>query len=156
MAIQTAIFGAGCFWGVEETFRKLEGVSSTSVGYSGGEISNPTYKEVCSGLTGHAEVVKIIFNNKIITYNRLLKTFWQSHNPTLLNKQGPDIGTQYRSVIIYMNNTQKREAKSSKKEIQYKFNDEVVTEILPFKHFYIAEEYHQQYFNKNGGGSCKI
>lgn len=156
MTIQTAIFGAGCFWGVEETFRKLEGVNSTSVGYSGGELSNPTYKEVCSGLTGHAEVVKIIFNNKITTYNKLLKTFWQSHNPTLLNKQGPDIGTQYRSVIIYMNNTQKREARNSKKEIQQKFNNEVVTEILPFKHFYIAEEYHQQYFNKNGGGSCKI
>ncbi len=156
MAIQTAIFGAGCFWGIEELFRSIEGVNSTCVGYAGGNIKNPTYKKVCSGLTNHAEVVKVIFNNQIIQYTQLLNIFWNCHNPTLLNRQGQNIGTQYRSIILYINSSQKLEAIKSKEKNQKKFNDKIITQILPLKQFYIAEDYHQKYLKKNGKGQCNI
>lgn len=145
-----ATFGAGCFWGVEERFRKLKGVKSTTVGYSGGDFPNPTYKDVCSGETGHAEVVQIEFNPSIITYEELLDVFWKIHNPTSLNRQGFDIGTQYRSVIFYHSPEQRQKALKSKKELENsgKYKKPIVTKIEPVKEFYRAEEYHQKYVQK--------
>lgn len=153
--MQKAIFGAGCFWGVEDAFRKVNGVISTRVGYSGGHTENPTYKDVCSHSTGHAEVVEVEFDPSKITYEQLLKVFWGIHNPTTLNRQGPDIGSQYRSVIYATNASQQEEALKSKAEAQKNFAQPIVTEILPAPLFYQAEEYHQQYHEKHGG-SCRL
>lgn len=153
---ETALFGAGCFWGVEETFRHLSGVTKTLVGYSGGETEDPTYNQVCSGTTGHAEVIYIEFDPQIISYNDLLKTLWKCHNPTTLNSQGPDYGTQYRSAIFYYNDTQKQIATESIKELEDKkvFSNPIVTEVTKATKFYGAEEYHQLYILKTGRSSC--
>jgi len=147
-----ATFGAGCFWGVETAFRKINGVLSTQVGYCGGTTDNPTYKEVCTGKTGHAEVVQIEFNPDIVSYNELLEIFWNIHDPTTLNRQGPDIGTQYRSVIFYHNDEQQKlaDALKSKLNLSGKFKNKIITEIVPHKEFFQAEDYHQQYFEKMG------
>ena len=146
-----AIFGAGCFWGIEETFRKVPGVSDVAVGYSGGTTDNPTYEEVCSGATGHAEVVEIDFDEQKVSFESLLGVFWDCHDPTQLNHQGPDIGTQYRTAIFFMDEEQKTTAISSKQSEQTsgKHRSDVVTEISPAKKFWRAEEYHQQYITKN-------
>ncbi len=148
--MEKALFGAGCFWGVEEKFRKTTGVKNTSVGYSGGNIINPTYELVCTGQTNHAEVVAIDYNELEISYSNLLDIFWNCHDPTTLNRQGPDIGTQYRSIIFYYNIDQKNKALTSKKDNLAKFNHDIVTEITEFKSYYKAEEYHQKYILKTG------
>ncbi len=155
---EKATFGAGCFWGVEEAFRKQRGVVSTAVGYAGGNVKNVTYKEVCKGKTGHAEVVQVEYNQKLISYQELLEIFLKIHNPTTLNRQGPDTGSQYRSVIFYHNELQKKEAINSKEKLDssHKYKTPIVTEITPAGEFYKAEEYHQQYLEKNGGSSCHI
>ena len=150
--MDTATFGAGCFWCVEAVFQELKGVKSVSSGYMGGAVKNPTYKEVCSGLTGHAEVCQIVFDPKEITYKDLLEAFWQSHDPTTLNRQGADVGTQYRSVVFYSNDQQKTEAEFYKKKLNEEnaFGKPVVTEISEASVFYKAEDYHQNYYNENG------
>jgi len=155
-SLEIATFGAGCFWGVEETFRKLKGVKETAVGYSGGTFPNPTYEDVCAGDTGHAEAVEIKCDPSMISYEDLLSVFWVSHNPTTLNRQGPDIGEQYRSVIFFHTKEQELAARKSKEVLAKsgKWCDPIVTEIVPFKTFYRAEEYHQQYLSKRGLGSC--
>lgn len=150
--VDSAIFGAGCFWCVEAVFQELKGVISVSSGYMGGKVKNPTYKEVCSGLTGHAEVCKIVFDPKIIQYKDLLEAFWQSHDPTTLNRQGADAGTQYRSVVFYTNDEQKKSAEFYKQKLNEEkaFGNPIVTEISPDSEFYKAEDYHQNYYNENG------
>ena len=148
--IEKALFGAGCFWGVEETFRKLKGVKSTAVGYSGGNTNDPTYETVCQGNTNHAEVVLIDFDNQIISFQNLLDHFWECHDPTTLNRQGPDIGTQYKSVIFFYDNNQKKISLESKKIYSENNNLNIVTEILKAQDFYKAEEYHQKYIQKTG------
>ncbi len=158
MEQEKATFGAGCFWGVEETFRKTPGVIDTKVGYTGGTLKNPTYKDVCSDTTGHAEAVEVTFDPKKVSYDKLLKIFWENHNPTTMNRQGPDVGTQYRSVIFYHDDEQKKEAEQSKDELgkSGKFHNPVVTQIVPATEFYVAEEYHQRYLEKRGLESCAI
>jgi peptide-methionine (S)-S-oxide reductase len=158
MTTEKATFGAGCFWGVEETFRKLKGVTSTAVGYAGGRKDNPTYEDVCSDETGHAEVVQLAFDPTQISYDQLLEVFWSSHNPTTLNRQGPDVGTQYRSVIFYHSPAQKAAAEASKQKIEKagRSNRPVVTQIEPAPAFWRAEEYHQQYLEKRGRSHCAI
>ncbi|WMW24770.1 peptide-methionine (S)-S-oxide reductase MsrA [Methanolobus sediminis] len=154
---EKATFAAGCFWGVEAVFRKVQGVDFTQVGYTGGNKENPTYKEVCMGNTGHAEAVELLFDPSIVSYDKLLELFWELHDPTSLNKQGPDVGTQYRSAIFYHNEEQKNKAMSSKKELElsHRFKKPIVTQIMPAGPFYRAEEYHQQYFEKTGTeGGC--
>ena len=146
--MENALFGAGCFWGVEEFFRKNKGVIETKVGYSGGITNNPSYEEVCLGNTNHVEVLLIKFDENIINYSKLLDLFWQCHDPTTLNRQGPDIGTQYRSVIFYYSNLQKEIAEKSKLNYQSKFNGKIVTEIEKAKEFFEAEDYHQCYIQK--------
>lgn len=148
--IQTATFAAGCFWGVEETFRHVKGVLSTQVGYTGGSLKNPTYQDVCTGTTGHAEAVEIKFDPQQISYSELLSIFWDSHNPTSLNQQGPDIGSQYRSAIFFHTLEQENEAQISKEKLQSsgKYKNHIVTEIVPAQEFYRAEEYHQCYLDK--------
>jgi peptide-methionine (S)-S-oxide reductase len=149
--METAIFAAGCFWGVEKKFDLTEGVKKTEVGYIGGKIKNPTYEQVCYEETGHAEAVRINFDEKIISYKKLLDVFWKSHNPTTLNMQGPDIGDQYRSAIFYLDEKQKIEAEESKKEMNKNFFlNKIVTEIAKAEEFYLAEEYHQKYLKKLG------
>lgn len=150
--LDTATFGAGCFWCVEAVFQRLEGVLKVSSGYSGGKIKNPTYREVCSGLTGHAEVCQIVFDKNKISFTELLEVFWKTHDPTTLNRQGADAGTQYRSAIFYHNENQKELAEKFKAELDKSgaFNNPIVTEISPFTAFYVAEDYHQNYFNLNG------
>jgi peptide-methionine (S)-S-oxide reductase len=147
---ETATVGAGCFWGVEEVFRKIPGVVKTSVGYSGGTHSNPTYRLVCTGVTGHAEAVQIEFDPEELPYANLLDIFWNTHDPTTLNRQGPDVGTQYRSVVFYHTENQRLVALSKKQEIQEsgKYTSPIVTEIVPYQKFYRAEEYHQNYYCK--------
>ncbi len=154
--LQTATFGAGCFWGVEEAFRELNGVKSTNVGYSGGIFKNPTYENVCSGKTGHAEVVQVKYDPNEVSYEQLLNVFWNSHDPTTLNRQGPDIGEQYRSVIFFHNKEQEKLAKQSKEKLEKsgKFKNKIVTQIIPASAFYKAEEYHQQYLSKRGVKVC--
>lgn len=156
---EKATFGAGCFWGVEVAFRQIKGVVGTAVGYMGGSFKNPTYDDVCSGQTGHAEVVQVEYDPARVSYDELLKVFWANHNPTTRNRQGPDIGYQYRSVIFFHTKEQEALTKASKEELQktekYK-NREIVTEIAPAKEFYRAEEYHQQYLEKRGLASCHI
>jgi len=155
---EKATFAAGCFWGVEETFHQLKGVTGTAVGYSGGSFPNPTYEDVCAGDTGHAEVVQIELDPSIISYGQLLNVFWRSHNPTTPNQQGPDFGEQYRSVIFYHSPEQKNAALKSKIEVEKskKWKNPVVTQIVPALEFYRAEDYHQQYLKKRGLGSCQL
>ncbi len=150
--VEKATFGAGCFWSVEEAFRKLDGVTSTAVGFMGGTLENPGYKDVCTGTTGHAEVVQLEYDPDVITYQDLLSVFWNIHDPTTRNRQGPDVGSQYRSVIFYHTPEQEVAARSSKEMLQASghFHDPVVTEILPASAFYRAEEYHQHYLEKMG------
>ena len=151
--MEKAIFGAGCFWGVESEFRRIEGVSDVSVGYSGGDTFKPTYESVCGGQTGHAEVAEVIFDSAQVDYKELLEMFWACHDPTQLNRQGRDVGTQYRSVIFYHSREQKIEAQESM-AAQEKLGQvlgDIVTEISKASHFWRAEEYHQRYFEKNGG-----
>ncbi len=156
--METAMFGAGCFWGVEEAFRRVEGVTATTVGYAGGNLENPTYRDVCSGRTGHAEVVQVEFDPACVSYAELLELFWSLHDPTQLNRQGPDVGTQYRSAIFHNSAEQEKIATSSKEAIEKsgRFGRPVVTEILPLPTFWRAEEYHQQYIARGGPGACAI
>jgi peptide methionine sulfoxide reductase msrA/msrB len=154
--LETATFGAGCFWHVEKIFRQTKGVYLANSGYMGGDTLNPTYKEICIGDTNHAEVVNINFNPKVISYIDLLEIFWKNHNPTTLNQQGADIGTQYRSVIFYYSDLQKVSAEKSVEELQGNFSKPIVTQIIAKDKFYRAEEYHQNYLNKNNLGSCSI
>jgi peptide-methionine (S)-S-oxide reductase len=158
MKTEKATFGAGCFWGVEETFRKSKGVISTAVGYAGGTKDNPSYEDVCTDETGHAEVVEVEFDPSQITFNQLLEVFWSNHNPTTLNRQGPDVGKQYRSVIFYHSPEQKAAAESSKAEMEKRgrFNRPIVTQIEPAPRFWRAEEYHQRYLEKRGQTHCAI
>ena len=147
--IQKALFGAGCFWGVEEHFRTLKGVQNTEVGYSGGNTNNPTYESVCYLNTDHAEVLQVTFDEELISYDTLVEEFWKCHDPTTLDRQGLDVGRQYRSVIYYLNNYQKTTAENSKKKHQNIFNNQIVTEISKAEIFYKAEEYHQKYVQKS-------
>ena len=153
---QVATFGAGCFWGVEETFRKLDGVVDTAVGYSGGATENPTYEQVCTDRTGHAEVVRVEFDPARISYERLLEVFWANHDPTQRNRQGPDVGRQYRSVIFFHDAAQKKSAETSRAalEASRRHGRPIATEIVPAQTFYKAEEYHQQYLRKRGQDAC--
>ncbi|UCC23764.1 MAG: peptide-methionine (S)-S-oxide reductase MsrA [Planctomycetota bacterium] len=153
--IEKATFAAGCFWGVEAAFSKLNGVKSTTVGYTGGHLQNPTYQQVCSHKTGHAEAVLITYDPNIVSYEKLLEVFWVVHDPTALNRQGPDVGSQYRSAIFYHNQDQRIAAENSKQNAQTRFTKPIVTEITPATEFYKAEEYHQRYLEKKGLNSCK-
>ena len=148
--MEKALFGAGCFWGVEETFRKIPGVVKTEVGYTGGHTLNPTYQSICEGDTNHVEVVLVEYDNKIISYDKLLNHFWKCHDPTTLNRQGPDIGTQYRSAIFYFDDNQKKLATVSKINFAKENNLIIVTEITQSSDYYKAEEYHQKYIQKTG------
>ncbi len=154
----TATFAAGCFWGVESRFASIKGVTSTAVGYMGGHTENPTYKDVCNRTTGHAEVVQLEFDEQTVSYDTLLDIFWQMHDPTTLNRQGPDIGDQYRSAIFYHTDHQRIMAEQSKVVLDKSgiFGNPIVTEITPASVFWRAEEYHQQYHAKNGHGGCAI
>jgi methionine-S-sulfoxide reductase len=153
---ELATFAAGCFWGVESVFKQIEGVVETTVGYTGGTYPDPSYRQVCTGITGHAEAVLIRFDSQIVSYEELLSVFWRTHNPTTPNRQGPDVGTQYRSAIFYHNKEQKVAAERSKEEFDRSgvYLSKVVTQIVPASTFYEAEDYHQDYFEKHGGGSC--
>ncbi|MFO8235887.1 MAG: peptide-methionine (S)-S-oxide reductase MsrA [Bacteroidales bacterium] len=149
--LETATLGAGCFWCVEAVFQSLKGVESVTSGYSGGNVNHPTYREVTSGQTGHAEVVQIKYDPEIINYEELLAVFWRTHDPTTQNRQGPDIGSQYRSVIFYHNENQKLVAEKSKNnlDVSGEFSNLIVTDIEPFSNFYAAEDYHQDFYQKN-------
>lgn len=148
---ETAVLGAGCFWCVEAVFQSLKGVEKVESGYSGGTTKNPTYQEVCTGTTGHAEVARITFDPEVISFSQLLDVFWHTHDPTTLNRQGADIGTQYRSAIFFVNEEQKKTAEESKKKTEESglWDAPIVTEITPFTEFYVAEDYHQNYYNNN-------
>ncbi len=156
--MEKATFGAGCFWGVEAAFRQLKGVTSTQVGYLGGSYENPTYKDVCSGRTGHAEVVEVTYDPSQTSYEELLKIFWENHNPTQLNRQGPDVGEQYRSAIFFHTPEQEQAARASKEQLEAsnRFKQPIVTEVTPASQFYRAEDYHQQYLEKRGLAHCHI
>jgi len=156
--MQKATFGAGCFWGVETAFRQVKGVISTAVGYSGGTFKEPTYHDVCTGQTGHAEVVEVEYDPSKVSYEELLAVFWNIHDPTTLNRQGPDVGTQYRSAIFFHNPEQEVAAKTSKEQLQHsgRFKKPIVTELTPASPFYRAEEYHQRYLEKHGQASCGL
>ena len=153
-----ATFAAGCFWGVEATFRQIPGVTSTRVGYTGGELKNPTYKDVCTDRTGHAEAVEVDFDPSQVTYEQLLNIFWENHDPTQLNRQGPDFGKQYRSAIFFHSPEQEQQARASKEKLQAsgQFQRPIVTQIVPAVTFYEAEDYHQQYLEKRGLATCHI
>jgi peptide-methionine (S)-S-oxide reductase len=153
-----ATFAAGCFWGVEATFRQLPGVISTRVGYIGGKTTNPTYKDVCTDATGHAEAVEVDYDPAKLSYGKLLDVFWENHDPTQVNRQGPDWGTQYRSAIFYHSPEQEAEAKASKQALETsgRFRKPIATQIVPAATFYEAEDYHQQYLEKRGLASCHI
>lgn len=153
-----ATFAAGCFWGVEATFRQVPGVISTRVGYTGGEFKNPTYKDVCTDSTGHAEAVEVEYDPAKVSYGDLLKIFWENHDPTQLNRQGPDWGKQYRSAIFFHTPEQEQQAKASKAELEKskRFSKPIVTQIVPAVEFYAAEDYHQQYLEKRGLATCHI
>ena len=156
--IEKAMFGAGCFWGVEATFRQVPGVVATAVGYAGGTTKNPTYKEVCTDKTGHAEVVKVDFDPSQVSYDTLLDIFWENHDPTTKNRQGPDWGSQYRSAIFFHSPEQEKVARASKDKLQAsgKWARPIVTEITAAPEFYRAEDYHQQYLEKRGLASCHL
>jgi peptide-methionine (S)-S-oxide reductase len=156
--LQKATFGAGCFWGVEAAYRQIKGVVSTAVGYAGGTLENPTYRDVCTDKTGHAEVVEVTYDPARVSYEDLLNVFWENHDPTQLNRQGPDIGTQYRSVIFFHTPEQQAAAVASKeqRERSGRYKKPIVTEIAPAPTFYMAEEYHQQYLEKRGLSSCHM
>jgi peptide-methionine (S)-S-oxide reductase len=156
--MEKATFGAGCFWGVEAAFRQVNGVKATTVGYAGGKTENPTYQDVCSGRTGHAEVVEVDFDPSVVSYEELLKVFWENHDPTTLNRQGPDVGEQYRSAIFYHTTEQEQAAREAKAALEQSgtYRRAIVTEITPAPTFYRAEEYHQQYFEKRGISHCHI
>jgi peptide-methionine (S)-S-oxide reductase len=156
--MEKATFAAGCFWGVEATFRQLPGVISTRVGYTGGNLANPTYKDVCTDGTGHAEAVEVEFDPATISYDRLLEVFWENHDPTQLNRQGPDWGTQYRSAIFFHSPEQQAAAAASTQRLEasHRYSKPVVTEIVPATTFYEAEDYHQQYLEKRGLATCHI
>ena len=153
-----ALFGAGCFWGVEAAFRQVEGVLATAVGYSGGRKENPTYEDVCSGRTGHAEVVEVEYDPSKVSYEKLLDVFWENHDPTTLNRQGPDVGEQYRSAIFFLAPEQEAAARASKERLEKsgRYKRPIVTEITPASKFYRAEEYHQRYLEKHGLAHCRI
>jgi peptide-methionine (S)-S-oxide reductase len=150
------LFAAGCFWGVEAAFRRVDGVVATTVGYSGGATQSPTYEQVCSGRTGHAEAVEVIYDPSRVTYDELLEVFWESHDPTTLNRQGPDVGEQYRSAIFFLNPRQETAARESKEALNAasRFKRPIVTEITAASTFWPAEDYHQQYFEKRGISHC--
>jgi peptide-methionine (S)-S-oxide reductase len=154
--IETATFGAGCFWGIEAAFRNIPGVVDATVGYSGGHMENPTYKDVCTDETGHAEVVQVTFDPSKLSYEQLLDAFWKMHDPTQVNRQGPDFGTQYRSAIFFHSPEQKAAAEKSKAALQAsgKLRKPIATEVTPAGPFYRAEEYHQRYLEKRGAASC--
>ena len=155
--LETAIIGGGCFWCTEAVFEKVDGVKEAISGYAGGKIPNPTYKQICTGLTGHAEVIKIIYDPKIISFEKILNIFGDAHDPTTLNRQGADVGTQYRSTIMYLNSSQKEIATKWKSSMSAKYVDPVVTEIVPAPTFYKAEEYHQDYYDRNPNqGYCNF
>ncbi|WP_293897967.1 peptide-methionine (S)-S-oxide reductase MsrA [Sporocytophaga sp.] len=151
--IDTATFGAGCFWCVEAIFQGMKGVQKVVSGYTGGQVENPTYKEVCTGNTGHAEVIQVYYDPAVVSFKDLLEVFWQTHDPTTLNRQGNDVGTQYRSSVFYHNAEQKELAEKYKKELDHSgaFSSPIVTEIVPISKFFPAEDYHQNYFNLNQG-----
>jgi peptide-methionine (S)-S-oxide reductase len=149
-----ATFGAGCFWGVEAAFRRTQGVTGTKVGYAGGGVDNPTYEQVCSDTTGHAEVVEVTYDPEQVPYEQLLTIFWLEHDPTQLNRQGPDVGSQYRSVVFVHDNEQRAAAEASREAVQARFTRPVVTQIEDAPPFWEAEDYHQQYLEKRGLASC--
>lgn len=153
---QIATFAAGCFWGVEAAFRACEGVTETSVGYTGGTTDEPNYQDVCTGETGHAEAVRVEYDSDITSFEQLLDLFWSCHEPTTLNRQGPDVGTQYRSAIFFHDEAQETAAKASRDRLEGsgRFHNPIVTEVVPAGLWHLAEEYHQQYVEKRGGGSC--
>jgi len=153
-----ATFGAGCFWGVEEEFRRVPGVLDTAVGYSGGALERPTYKDVCTDATGHAEVVEVEYDPSKVSYDALLEVFWSGHDPTQKNRQGPDVGTQYRSVIFFHTPEQQEAARASREKLEAsrRFARPIATEISPAQTFWRAEEYHQKYLEKRGLGSCHV
>lgn len=153
-----ATFGAGCFWGVEALFRSVKGVLATAAGYAGGSFPNPTYKDVCSDHTGHAEVVQVEYDPSEVSYEELLPVFWENHDPTTLNRQGPDVGAQYRSVIFFHTPEQEAAARASKEQLAHsgRYRRPIVTEIEPAPEFYRAEEYHQQYLEKRGLAHCHL
>ena len=153
-----AVFAAGCFWGVESTFQQMDGVKSTTVGYIGGKVKNPSYELVCTGLTGHAEAVEVVYNPNEVSFEKLLDTFFELHDPTTLNRQGPDIGTQYRSAAYFSNDDEKKiiETKINTLNESGKFNSRIVTEIEEITDFYDAEDYHQDYYKKRGIDGCAI
>lgn len=155
---EKATFAAGCFWGVEETFRVVPGVVSTTVGYTGGRTKSPTYKQVCTNTTGHAEAIEIVFDPARVSYEKLLEIFWENHDPTTLDRQGPDVGSQYRSAIFFHSEAQKAAALASIAALtkEKRFPKPIVTEVVPADEFWPAEEYHQKYFMKKGGGSCNV
>jgi peptide-methionine (S)-S-oxide reductase len=158
MSTEKATFGAGCFWGVEAAFRQVPGVVSAAVGYSGGTVTDPTYEQVCTDRTGHAEVVEVEFDPARVSYEDLLGVFWENHDPTQKNRQGPDVGTQYRSAIFFHTPEQRETARRSKEHLERsgRYSRPIVTEITPASPFYRAEEYHQRYLEKRGLASCKI
>jgi len=158
MNTDTATFAAGCFWGVQAEFDKVKGVVATTVGYTGGRTEKPTYKDVCSDQTGHAEAVQVVYDPTVVTYEQLLDRFWAIHDPTTLNRQGPDYGSQYRSVIFYHSPEQQAAATASKEKLEKAgtYPRPIVTQIVAAATFWPAEEYHQKYFQKHGGGSCHI
>jgi peptide-methionine (S)-S-oxide reductase len=153
---ETATFGAGCFWGVEVAFRNVPGVVDTAVGYEGGTLPNPTYEDVCSKTTGHAEVVQVEFDPDEVSYDQLLEVFWDVHDPTQVNRQGPDVGSNYRSAIFFHSPEQQEQALESKARVQARFDRPIATEITPASDFWRAEDYHQQYLVKRGVASCRI
>ncbi len=153
----SVVLGAGCFWCVEAVFQRLDGVVSVEAGYSGGTVDHPSYEQVCSDSTGHAEVARIVFDTGRITFEELLEAFWQAHDPTTLNRQGADAGTQYRSAIFYRSEEQRLRAEASKREAQAEFDDPIVTEITALQQFFPAENYHQDYYNRNRNAPyCQI
>ena len=151
---EKSTFAAGCFWGVEAAFRQINGVKSTRVGYTDGKMESPSYEDVCTDETGHAEAVEVTFDPKKVSYEDLLKVFWQNHNPTQLNRQGPDVGTQYRTAIFYHNEAQKKAAEKSKEKLFKRLKSSIATEIVPAQEFYPAENYHQKYLQKRGAKVC--